>query len=633
MRRICQGVVGLVSHSHGVRYTAAFLLVISLSYIGLLVSGFSTYASFANPYSYVPSGPVSSIGGMGVVPLANHTVVFVLDGVRADTFYQTPKLRIESLGNWANFTAVQCSTLLSVSRTGYCVIPSGVNSTESGVISNDVVGVFPADSIWNTTIANSGTTAVIASEDWYELFGPWLNYSLTFTTMVPNRGVVLINATSGTTVNRTSLPAYHDSLVSSYASLVVERHQPTFMVVHFGETDEAGHENGTASESYVNALKNEDSYIGAILDAYNAAGLLNSTLIIVTSDHGQIDVRAGRGEHGGTEEEVLHIPLIIRGPGIKPGVYGSPSHQNSIAPTVAAAMGWAIPSDCSGTVLFDCLDFTPRQEAIYRINLSEIRAIQAKNTVNKMGYLSLYGPQLTETARHLVYSRSNFTGGNWTLAIENAVTAEAMSKTVLRDSWSTKAAEERTLRVVMVVASALGAVLVVAILIRGPMAGARTAAADRLRMLVTIIAVAAYFGMLLVGQFLFGWRFSASYFFTTVEEFLILTFGPTLLAIVVGGVVLLLLLRAADRKSPGESITTAWATVFVFFTAVVYLIITAYFIADTGPGLLWFARDANRPLMYFFVVLSFLAFALFTSLAFLGGKSVSRISPKGSPSG
>lgn len=622
-----------MSRNRGVRYTAAFLLLISLSYIGLLVSGFGTYTSFANPYSYIPTGPVSSVNGMGAVPLANRTVIFVLDGLRADTFYKTPKPSIESLGNWANFTSVHCSTLLSVSRTGYAVISTGVNSTESGVIDNDVMGVFPGDSLWNTTIANSGTTAVIGSDAWYDMFGPWLNYSLTFTETAPGSASVLINATTGVAVSRTSLPIYHDSLVSSYASLLLEEHEPTLMVVHFCGTDEAGHANGTSSESYVNAVKNEDSYVGDVLAGYESAGLLNSTLVIVTADHGQIDVRPGHAEHGGTEEVVLHVPLIMRGPGIKPGIYDAPAHQNSIAPTIAAAMGWAIPSDCSGTILFDCLNLTPQQEAIHRINLAEVRMAQAGKTASKMGYLSLYGPQLAECALHLAYSDGNFTGGNWTASSQEAVSAQTIAETILQESWTAKAAEERTLRLEIAVAFGVGVIVLAAVVIRRPLSGAKIVAAEKLRMLLVIIAVVAYFGFLYTGLSLFGWRFSASYFFTSIAEFVVMTFGPTLFAIVLGSILLFLLLKAADHAYSVKSNMTTWATAFVFFVAVVFLLITAYFIVDAGPGLYWFARDADRPIMYFSMVLSYLAFALLAFFGLFGSKILSRISQRRSYSG
>ncbi len=622
-----------MSRNRGVRYTAAFLLLISFSYIGLLVSGFSTYTSFTNPYSYIPIGPVSSIEGMGAVPLANRTVIFVLDGLRADTFYSTPKPHIESLGNWANYTSIHCSTLLSVSRTGYAVISSGVNSTESGVIDNDVHGVFPGDSLWNTTVANSGTTAVIGSDAWYDMFGPWLNYSLTFTDTEPGSDSILINATTGAVLSRTSVPTYYDSLVSSYARLLFEEHQPTLMVVHFCGTDEAGHANGTSSASYVNALKNDDSYIGEVLGAYETAGLLNSTLVIVTADHGQIDIRPGHAEHGGTEEVVLHVPLIMRGPGVKLGTYGAPAHQNSIAPTIAAAMGWAIPSDCSGTILFDCLNLSSQQVAIHRINLAEVRAAQAGKTVSKMGYLSIYEPELTDCALHLVYSQGNFTAGNWTAASQDALFTQTIAETVLRESWSAKAAEERTLRLEIVVAVAVGAILLAAVIIRGPVARAKSADSEKLRMLLVAITVLAYFGFLYIGLSLFGWKFSASYFFTSVGEFVVMTFGPTFFAIVLGSILLFLLLKAADHVYSAKSNLTTWATAFVFFVAVVFLLITAYFIVDAGPGLFWFARDADRPIMYFSMVLSYLAFALFAFLGLLGSKIVSRISQRGSHSG
>jgi len=605
------------AHNRSLRGAVALMLLVSLGFLQLLVSGLSTYVAFVNPYSYVPSGPVSSIEGMGMTPLANRTVVFVLDGVRADTFYQTSKPEIEAYDDWANFTAVHCSTLLSVSRTGYCVISSGVNSTESQVISNEHKGVFPADSIWNTTVMNSGTTAMIGSDSWYDLFGPWLNYSLAFTSQVPNEESVLINATSGVPVTEVTLPDYRDSLASQYARLVLERYSPTFMVVHFGETDEAGHQNGTASESYVTALKNEDTCIGEVLDAYDAMGLLNTTLVIVVSDHGQVDVLSGKGEHGGIEEEVLHIPLLIRGPGVKPGIYDDSVHQNSIAPTIAAVMGWAVPSDCSGTVLFQCLSFTVQQEAVYRINLSEIRLAQATHRVSKMSYLTLYQSQIAEAEQLITYARGNFTSGNSSAAIDGAITSIEVSESILRESWNAKVAEERTTRLLVVLACIFAGILVAAVLFRGSFGSAKTALADGQRVAATIVVIVMYFALLYVGLILFGWRFSASYFFTSVEDFLIRMFGPTLFALLPSLLVLFLLLRLSDQESGTPKDAMVWLALLIFIITGVYLSVTAYFIVDSGPGLLWHLSNADRSLMYFFFVLSFLVFTLATTLVLL----------------
>ena len=56
--------------------------------------------------------------------------------------------------------------------------------------------------------------------------------------------------------------------------------------------------------------------IGALRDA----GTLDSTLVIVTSDHGESLGEHGEDVHGYfVYEATLRVPLIFRGPGVKPG--------------------------------------------------------------------------------------------------------------------------------------------------------------------------------------------------------------------------------------------------------------------------------------------------------------------------
>lgn len=64
-----------------------------------------------------------------------------------------------------------------------------------------------------------------------------------------------------------------------------------------------------------------DGLVGEVLDALEARGLADDTLVIVTADHGEM-----LGEHGldylhhGLYDECLRIPLIIRAPGARVGV-------------------------------------------------------------------------------------------------------------------------------------------------------------------------------------------------------------------------------------------------------------------------------------------------------------------------
>jgi arylsulfatase A-like enzyme len=93
-------------------------------------------------------------------------------------------------------------------------------------------------------------------------------------------------------------------------------------------------------------ITNVDKWVGRFLDALDAEGLLEETLLIVASDHGQ---PMGNGEHGHgimrkcrpwPYEELAHIPLIIRMPGVRPGQRISGFVQNAdIMPTILDGLG------------------------------------------------------------------------------------------------------------------------------------------------------------------------------------------------------------------------------------------------------------------------------------------------------
>ena len=63
-----------------------------------------------------------------------------------------------------------------------------------------------------------------------------------------------------------------------------------------------------------------DELIGRLTGALREAGMLDSTLVIVTSDHGESLGEHGEDVHGYfVYEATLRVPLVIRGPGVKPG--------------------------------------------------------------------------------------------------------------------------------------------------------------------------------------------------------------------------------------------------------------------------------------------------------------------------
>ena len=603
--------MGMLNNMLSTRTVVAALVVLSITSTGLLVVGLFNYFNYANPYSYVPIGPVTLID-TDINPKANYTLIFVLDGVRADVFYSLAKPNIDSIDAWANLTNVQSSTLLSVSRAGYGVIPSGVNTSESQIIANEHIGPFTADSLWKTTFRHDGTTAFVGSETWHELFGEWMNYSITFSESVPGHATLVVNTTLGYDPIEEELPAYSDALVSAYTIDLVNAHSPAFTVVHFSETDEIGHEIGSLSESYSDAIKRQDTYIGEILAAYDALGILNSTMVILTSDHGQTDFAGKGGEHGGIEPEILHIPLLIRGPRVISGIYTNSHHQNSIAPTVAAVMGWEIPYDASGSILFECLDFSPQEEAIYRINQATLRLEQAVARAQVMGYAGSLAPSIDSANSQLLAAEGNFTLGLYEQATNTAMASETLSDSILRLSWYSKINEESTFRLAVLILF-LGAAFGVIYLFGKARRALCKVIPERESVGMIALSILVYFVLLLLTALLSGWQFSASYLAAYFDELFLRLFAIALVPFVSVFVILFLVQKYTTRRLGQLEVMLSFRE-FIFTTAVFYLLSISLIIVFNGTGLPWFAQDVTVPLMYFFILISAISFTIYSTV-------------------
>ncbi len=598
----------------GWRLTGAALVLLLLGCTGLLMVGAFEYLGYVNPYSYVPTQPAPLID-TNISHTANYSIIFVLDGMRADVFHETYKPGIDAYNDWAIFTDVSCSRLLSVSRAGYGVISSGVNTSESQVISNDHTGPFGADSFWNASLRNGGTTAFVGSDTWYELFGDWMNYSISFRNAYPGEPSIVVNVTSGGNPIEDEIPVYSDSIVSDYAVQIANSHTPTLMVVHFSETDEIGHELGPLTEMYREAFERQDSYINEILTAYEALGILNSTLVVVTSDHGQVSFPDRGGQHGGTEPEALNIPLILRGPRVVPGIYTDAHHQNSIAPTVSAVMGWDIPSDASGKVLFESLDFTIREEAVYRINQAALRLNQATSRIQTMGYTSLFESELNSANVALSDAETSFFANDYETAISNAISVESQSITVLTTSWSSKISEEITIRFGVFIA-VLGIACGIIVFSAGGRRRLKSLFEERLSLSLTVFSSLLYLTLIPLITSLTDWQFSASYIAAYLYDFFYLVSATTLVSFLVTFVSLLVLSKAIARDAGRLNLLKVLKR-FLVISVVVYFLTIFTFVAFNRLGLPWYATDVAVPLMYFFILLTgifFVVYAIFSAV-------------------
>ena len=102
-----------------------------------------------------------------------------------------------------------------------------------------------------------------------------------------------------------------------------------------------------------------DDRIGRLLDRLKALGLYDRTLIVVTADHGEAFGEHSDSGHGHTIfEEMVRVPLIIRGAGEKPGsLIGRPVRSIDILPTVLDGLGLPPEGGAEGASLLPALRF------------------------------------------------------------------------------------------------------------------------------------------------------------------------------------------------------------------------------------------------------------------------------------
>lgn len=102
--------------------------------------------------------------------------------------------------------------------------------------------------------------------------------------------------------------------------------------------------------AHVTAL---DWNFGRLMEALNRLGLEEETLVIFTSDHGDMLFSHNRGWKSKPWAESVIVPFIVRWPGVVPrgSSAGGPFGLVNLAPTLCAIAGAPVPSDMEGEPL------------------------------------------------------------------------------------------------------------------------------------------------------------------------------------------------------------------------------------------------------------------------------------------
>jgi predicted AlkP superfamily pyrophosphatase or phosphodiesterase len=258
-----------------------------------------------------------------------HVIVIGVDGLSVDGYARAKSPRIHELAARAAWTLEARGVMPTLSSPNWASIISGAGPEQHGITSNGILrkmatlepvcrgedGHFPT--IFEVLRKQKPGARIAIFHDW-DGFADLLEKS------VPN--VLKHVAGAAKTVQA--------------AAQYWEQNRPDLMFVHLDNVDHAGHEFGWGSGQYLRAVEQADHYVGVILDMVDRLAALDSTYIILTSDHG------GKGHnHGKNSITEIQVPWIFAGPDTATGAITSPVYGFDTASTVAWILGVAQP-DC-----------------------------------------------------------------------------------------------------------------------------------------------------------------------------------------------------------------------------------------------------------------------------------------------
>lgn len=291
--------------------------------------------------------------------LARRVFLVVIDGLRLDRSYELPlldELRRRGVDSEAT------SHYPTWSRPNYVSLLTGVPPRASGVRTNHHATPVQLDSLMDR--ARAGGLRVATATDYevlprlflrrhghgpppppIDLDGDGVPDVENFEQPAAPAGIRAPDADLASPFDDARYAPWPGGFSEAGSALVAGRADLVILLV--GAVDAAGHAHGGDSPQYRDAAITADRALGRVL-----AGIdLEQDAVIVTADHGH----TGRGGHGGVEPEVLAVPLIAAGAGIRRGATANDARLIDVAPTVAALLGVPAPGHGVGRTLYELL--------------------------------------------------------------------------------------------------------------------------------------------------------------------------------------------------------------------------------------------------------------------------------------
>jgi len=258
------------------------------------------------------------------VPGVEHVIIIGCDGMSPDGVRQAKAPHMKRMMKEGAWTLKARGVMPTSSSPNWASMIMGAGPEQHGVTSND----------WQTNRCEIEPVARGREGMFPTIFG----------TIREQRPEAIIGCfydwdDFGRLLERSAVDFMEDSAGPTNAALhaieFIRARKPTFTFIHLDHVDHAGHDLGHGTPEYYESVDVADKLIGNVLTALESAGMMERSVVLVTSDHGGV----GKS-HGKATMAEIEIPWIIFGRGVKRGhEIQTPVNTCDTALTVAHLLG------------------------------------------------------------------------------------------------------------------------------------------------------------------------------------------------------------------------------------------------------------------------------------------------------
>jgi len=277
---------------------------------------------------------------------AHKVLLVIIDGAgysacKQECGYLEGLVELGQAQRWKMRTA-----LPSISAPLYETIHTGVSPVEHGITTNQSVQASTYPNIFKSTVDAGKKTATVSHSYFFTLYsGEAYN---------PLKHVEYSNDDSPVQRGRFySMESYCKMNICAPAEidlcaqtlLLIDDHQPDFLMFHTCSVDSIGHGFGGTSREYHRQIAMVDEALSRTIPLWLEQGYT----VMITADHGMNE----SGQHGGTEAIVRDIPFYVVGDTQSSPDMDAVLDQRAIAPSVLKLMGIERPDTMQQPSLFE----------------------------------------------------------------------------------------------------------------------------------------------------------------------------------------------------------------------------------------------------------------------------------------